>query len=40
MPLHVVLRMPKDTKRVTSPAVSQVKVVEPAVGFAKVPPLV
>jgi hypothetical protein len=32
--------MPKYTVMVTSPAVSQVKVVESAVGFAKVPPVV
>jgi hypothetical protein len=32
--------MPKYTVMVTSPAVLQVKVVEPAVGFAKVPPVV
>jgi hypothetical protein len=32
--------MPRYTVMVTSPVVSQVKVVEPAVGSAKVPPLV
>jgi hypothetical protein len=32
--------MPKYAVMVTLPAVSQVKVVEPAVGSAKVPPLV